>query len=112
MPIIFDYKNIIKGDDIKKFIPCTSCCYGTYLIHFGNLKETTKRISNLRKSKKLTIKNLSNAIGWGEETLIEIEQQVYLPDLIFLERISDFYGVSISYLLAEEQQGSEQMTLF
>lgn len=61
------------------------------------------KIRELRKSKKLSMKELGEAIGgYAESTISLYENNKRQPDQETLIKIADFFGVSIDYLLGHE----------
>ena len=88
----------------------TTSCAGLYEIHYYNLPETRRRLKELRKDKKLSIKAMSDLIRWSEE-VIEDNEKVGLLGLQELQDYSRFFNKPISYFLAEDEQ-VEQLTLF
>lgn len=113
MPIIYDfteeqYKKLVRNN---KGVCITSSCDHSELVAYLDIKETVKRLVALRKKHKLTISKLSNAVQISEESLVSIENGESLLDVKWLKLFSNFYGVTVEYLLAEDVQ-LEQMTLF
>lgn len=65
------------------------------------------RIKQLRTSQKLTQVVLSNALGISQSTLSSWESGRYEPDLTSLQKLSEFFGVSVDYLLGRESAQKE-----
>jgi len=59
----------------------------------------SKRLSALRKKKKVTNKEISAAIGISYDHLSAIENNYTLPSLEALQKIANYYKVSLSALL-------------
>lgn len=60
------------------------------------------RIRELRKAKKITMKQLGEAVDLAESTISQYETGKREPDNATLCRISDFFGVSVDYLLGRD----------
>ena len=60
-----------------------------------------KRISKLRREKKLTVQKLASELGIARSTLSGYETDAHQPDINTLKKLSDFYGVSIDYLTCQ-----------
>ena len=61
------------------------------------------RIRELRKAKKMTMKQLGEAIDLAESTISQYETGKRQPDNATLCRLSDFFGVPIDYILGRGQ---------
>ena len=59
------------------------------------------RIKELRKSKKITQKELASHLGIADSTLSYWEQGRYEPDISALRQLSKFFNVSIDYIIGE-----------
>lgn len=57
------------------------------------------RIRELRKQNNLTMKQLGEELGLGESTISQYENGKREPDIKTLLRISEFFHVSVDYLL-------------
>jgi len=88
----------------------TTSCPGVYEIHYYNLPETRRRLKELRKEKKLSVKAMSDLIRWSED-VIEDNEKVGLLGLKELQDYSRFFNKPISYFLVEDEK-IEQLTLF
>lgn len=62
-----------------------------------------KRISNLRKQKKLTQENVSKMLGIHRGTYANYEAGRREPDNETLHKLADFFNVSIDYLLGRSE---------
>ena len=60
------------------------------------------RIRELRKAKRITMKQLGEAVDLAESTISQYETGKREPDNATLCRISDFFGVSVDYLLGRD----------
>lgn len=58
---------------------------------------TFERIKSLCKSRKISINDLENALGYSKNTLYRLKTQT--PGADKLEAIADYFNVSIDYLL-------------
>lgn len=58
-----------------------------------------KRLQDLRKSKKLTQKQMGEIIGTHERNYRRYEAGLNDPHASVLEQLADFLGVSVDYLL-------------
>ena len=59
-------------------------------------------IRELRKSKKITMKEFGHIIGVSEAAISHYETNKRQPDQATLIKIADFFGVSVDYLLGRE----------
>lgn len=60
------------------------------------------RIRELRKAKKVTMKELGNIIGVAESTMSLYETGKRKPDPETLSRLADYFNVSVDYLLGRD----------
>lgn len=58
-----------------------------------------KRIRELRKERNLTMKRLGEAIGVAESTISLYENGKRQPDNDTLQKLADYFNVSVDYLL-------------
>jgi len=58
-----------------------------------------KRLKELRESKKLTQKDLADQLGLTDATIGFYEAEKRNPPIDTLNRIADFFDVSVDYLL-------------
>lgn len=58
----------------------------------------SKRLSELRKQKKLTMQQLADELDMGSSTIAMLEKGARSPSFELLIAIADFFGVSIDYL--------------
>lgn len=61
------------------------------------------RIRELRKAKKVTMKELGNMIGVAESTMSLYETGKRKPDSETLSRLADYFNVSVDYLLGRDE---------
>ena len=61
-----------------------------------------KRISDLRKEKKITQAKLAQIIGIGRSTLAMYETGGSEPDFATASKLADYFGVSVDYLLGRD----------
>lgn len=59
----------------------------------------SKRLKSLREDKDMSQKDLANAIGVSPSTIGMYESDKRTPDSEMLNRIADFFQVSVDYLL-------------
>ncbi len=57
------------------------------------------RIRELRKERKLTMKQLGDALGLAESTISQYENEKRIPDIKTWAKLSEFFHVSTDYLL-------------
>ena len=74
-----------------------------------------KRIRDLRKRKKLTMKQLGQVIGVAESTISLYESGKRQPDNDTLQKFADYFDVSVDYLLGRtddinQKTGEENIT--
>lgn len=62
------------------------------------------RIRELRKAKKVTMKELGNIIGVAESTMSLYETGKRKPDPETLSRLADYFNVSVDYLLGRDEE--------
>lgn len=62
------------------------------------------RIRELRKAKKVTMKELGNMIGVAESTMSLYETGKRKPDPETLSRLADYFNVSVDYLLGRDEE--------
>jgi transcriptional regulator with XRE-family HTH domain len=71
-----------------------------------DLKEIiASNITMLRKSKKMTQLELSKELNYSDKAISKWERAESIPDIIVLKQISDFFGVTVDYLLCEHNEG-------
>jgi transcriptional regulator with XRE-family HTH domain len=59
------------------------------------------RLKELRKDKGLTQDDMANFLCVKRQTYSAYERQISLPDIIILDKLSNFFGVSVDYLLGK-----------
>lgn len=62
------------------------------------------RIKELRDKKGLQQRDLANTLGMAPSTLSQYETGKRKPDIDTLEKIADFFGVSIDYLVGRTDE--------
>lgn len=65
------------------------------------------RIRELRKAKKVTMKELGNIIGVAESTMSLYETGKRKPDPETLSRLADYFNVSVDYLLGRDEEQTQ-----
>lgn len=65
----------------------------------GGVCLLTDRLKKLRKEKKLSQYEVAEKLGFSRGKLANYEQGSRQPDYETLEKLADFYGCSIDYLL-------------
>lgn len=65
------------------------------------------RIKQLRTDRQITQTSLARAFGISQGTLSSWESGRYEPDLTSLQKLSEFFGVSVDYLLCRESAKKE-----
>ena len=75
------------------------------------------RIRELRKQQKLTMKQLGEVVGLAESTISQYETGKREPDNETLLKISEFFGVTVGYLIGADEpkekplvNGDEELT--
>lgn len=66
-----------------------------------------ERLKELRKSKKLTLKELGKMVGASESTISLYESGKRQPDYSTLQRFADVFEVTTDYLLGREDAPSK-----
>lgn len=80
-------------------------------LYYPDVKVFGKKLKKLRQSRKLTIKELSDQIGWWHWCIDEWENgSPVCGDT--LRQLADYFNVSADYLLSAEMNEFEQLTLF
>lgn len=59
----------------------------------------SNRIRELRKERKLTMKQLGDALGLAESTISQYENEKRIPDIKTWAKMSEYFHVSTDYLL-------------
>lgn len=60
------------------------------------------RIRELRKQRNLTMKELGSLLGFSEVTVSQYETEKRQPNIEALIKLSNFFGVTVGYLLGVE----------
>lgn len=63
----------------------------------------TNRIRELRRAKGITMKQLGIAVGLAESTISQYENGKRQPDNETLIKLSNFFGVTVGYVLGAEK---------
>lgn len=58
-----------------------------------------KRLYELRKEKRLSIRSLAKKVGVSPTSIVRYENSECEPNFNNLEKMADLFGVSIDYLL-------------
>lgn len=66
-------------------------------------KDTLRR---LRKEKGISQTRLAEILNYSPSSISMYESSDRIPHVAILRQIADFFGVTVSYLLAGEEQGS------
>lgn len=74
------------------------------------LNQVNFKIKELRKKNDDTLKRLAEKISYDYSNLSKIERGLYKPSLSLLKKISDVYGVQISYFWDEHTGTSEKIS--
>ena len=70
-----------------------------------NIRETIgKNLTNLRKQQGLTQGEIAEKFNYSDKAISKWENGDTLPDIEVLLKLCDFYGVTIEYLLHENNQ--------
>lgn len=71
-----------------------------------------KALYNLRKSRGLTQKELSDALGGkiAQTTAGQYELGIRTPSRKNLKLLADFYNVPVSYLMSDEEPGDAELS--
>ena len=67
-------------------------------------REIGEKIKKLRKERNITITDLGRIVGMSKSTVSMWEQGLRRPEYEELQKLSDFFGKSISYFLESDQQ--------
>jgi transcriptional regulator with XRE-family HTH domain len=67
-------------------------------VKINNVSWLSKRLKQLRKEKRLTIKSLGSILNLAESTISGYETGARKPDLETVEKFADFFDVSVDYL--------------
>lgn len=71
----------------------------------SNLNEIfAKNLIKLRKQKKLTQLELANTLNYSDRNISKWENALALPSTEVMKEISDYFGVTIDYLLKEHTE--------
>lgn len=73
----------------------------------SNNKEKQNRIYELRKEKHLTLQQVADEIGVGNNTISRWENGIREPKLIMWRKLAKYFGVPVSYLmgLSDDRDG-------
>lgn len=63
----------------------------------------SKRLKTLRKDKRLTQKQLGELLFIDDTSISKYENEKAMPENELLQRIADFFGVSVDYLLGRDE---------
>lgn len=62
------------------------------------------RIRELRKQRKITMKQLGEIVGLAESTISQYENEKRQPDNETVFRLSEYFDVTVGYLLGVEKE--------
>jgi transcriptional regulator with XRE-family HTH domain len=71
------------------------------------MKMIGTRLRSLRKKAGLTMKELGSKFNLAESTISGYENETRKPDSDTLEKIADFFSVSVDYLLGRSEEKEE-----
>lgn len=63
----------------------------------------SKRLKNLRKDRRLTQKQLGELLFVDDTSISKYENEKAMPENELLQRIADFFSVSVDYLLCRDE---------
>ena len=66
-----------------------------------------QKLTNLRKARNMTQEELSEAIGVTRQTISKWEMDTSTPDLDYLCKLCDLFGVTADYLIRPEREAVE-----
>lgn len=69
------------------------------------------RLRALRKERGLTLQQLAKHFGMSHSTLSKYETGSRKPDMEMLKKLSDFFGVSVDYLISESPVRDKEETV-
>ncbi|MBQ7926944.1 MAG: methyltransferase domain-containing protein [Lachnospiraceae bacterium] len=72
------------------------------------MKKMNLRIADLRREKKITQKELADAMGVSFQTISKWEKGVNLPDITFLPAMAEYFKVSIDQLMGMVPLNNEE----
>ena len=64
----------------------------------------SKRLKELRRDRRLTQKELGKALFIDDTSISKYENEKAMPENELLQRIADYFGVSIDYLLGRSNE--------
>ncbi|WJE41193.1 helix-turn-helix transcriptional regulator (plasmid) [Bacillus halotolerans] len=67
------------------------------------MNNTGIKLKKLRKNRKLTLRDLSNALGVTHSYLSKIERGVTNPSLKMISSLADFFNIDQSYFFTDEE---------
>ncbi|MBQ9150710.1 MAG: helix-turn-helix domain-containing protein [Clostridia bacterium] len=70
-----------------------------------------QKITSLRKARGMTQEELSESIGVTRQTISKWEQDASTPDLEYLCKLCDLFGVTADYLIRPEREAMETTPL-
>lgn len=76
----------------------------------GNECSIKLRVASLRKGMNITQEELANALGISFQSVSKWETESGYPDIAMLPRLSEYFAVSVDYLLGISQSKSNQNT--
>ncbi|WP_285804117.1 helix-turn-helix domain-containing protein [Alkalicoccobacillus plakortidis] len=70
-----------------------------------------KRLTSLRKQKKLSQEGLTNKLGINRSTYARYEREQTQPDYDTLQKLADFFEVSTDYLLGRVDEPDSMISI-
>ena len=70
-----------------------------------------QRLSELRGTHRLTVKQLAETLGVSRQTIAAYEKGDSVPDIILFAAMTDYFNVSADYLLGREDYAERNKTL-
>lgn len=66
-----------------------------------------EKLRRIRKNRDITMKELGKRLGVAESTISGYENETRSPDIEMLQKIADYFGVSVDYLLGRVDSPNE-----
>lgn len=68
-----------------------------------------ERLKRLRKKRKITQKDLANVLGVDNTTISKWESDIYEPEMTAINKIADYFNVTVDYLLGRTDDLDENI---
>lgn len=65
------------------------------------------QLSNLRRGSGFTMEQLAKKLGVSKQTISNWENGNIMPSVDAMEKMADFFSVSVDYLLGREEPGNK-----